>query len=526
MPVFTLPKSSHPDFALPNVKPKGPKKLDISHPLAPDEVCADLGAEFEYVTGQRLSNKTAGIDNVIVKGNEGRHFDGANEESFDLPISISHAAGTKWSVTWYGQKNADDNDGMVMGLRGTAEDYIWAYSNDTINVNAGLGDAVVTISGGEDFLTPKWRTIVFDGVSGYEFFQDGVSEGTSTSVTDVEELVISQIGHAYINASFACGWDITDVFIHSWGLSAEQVAVLHRDAYQFYDPAIPLTYFMPAEEAAQYFTFELPKSHHPDFALPNVKPKGPVEIDWDKTINSKLLSCVLDSDIDLRTGTIGTTYEDATRIRNDISFNAGGDGSRVEYGLGSLTDKDVFTFESIITIRASKSLIIYWGLGEYTGDNNPSGGKQRAILDFNGRIYFWDATTAWDTAYDVSNLTDGRPHQLTFVSDGTNLYFYVDGIEKANTTTPASLGNMDGTQTFKAGGAHISATTSGDFDFHLGLFWDRALSLGETQERADQWYSSILAPAIPLTYFVPGAAAAGGNEPLFYHHQRMLSRCS
>jgi len=36
----------------------------------------------------------------------------------------------------------------------------------------------------------------------------------------------------------------------------------------------------------------------------------------------------------------------------------------------------------------------------------------------------------------------------------------------------------------------------------------------------------VINPTAQILQFPPPAAPAGGNEPLFYHHQRMLSRCS
>jgi len=44
-----------------------------------------------------------------------------------------------------------------------------------------------------------------------------------------------------------------------------------------------------------------------------------------------------------------------------------------------------------------------------------------------------------------------------------------------------------------------------------------------TVDTVDQ---TVMTPSGAVVNATIEAAAAGGNEPLFYHHQRMLSRCS
>ena len=44
-----------------------------------------------------------------------------------------------------------------------------------------------------------------------------------------------------------------------------------------------------------------------------------------------------------------------------------------------------------------------------------------------------------------------------------------------------------------------------------------------TVDVADQ---TVMTPSGAVVNATIEAAPAGGNEPLFYHHQRMLSRCS
>jgi len=278
--------------------------------------------------------------------------------------------------------------------------------------------------------------------------------------------------------------------------------------------------------------FTLPKSSHPDFAVPGVKPKGPVEIDWGAPSSAGLVQLVLDENIDLRNKVKGSQLDlvDVTFERGNIDFAAGASGdrnSRIEYGdaVGTLPIVDVFTHETVIETRSYVSLAGYWGAGTYDGAINPGNGSIRALISFSNNIYFFGGSADWNTGIAWSTLIDGNPHSIIFTSNGTNIYLYVDGEQKASTTTPAFV-EYDSGSTYKIGAGHSSMATDGDFVFYKGAMYDRFMSEGEAELLGSEPYRSVLKPAIPLTYFVPAAAPAGGNEPLFYHHQRMLSRCS
>ena len=58
--------------------------------------------------------------------------------------------------------------------------------------------------------------------------------------------------------------------------------------------------------------FELPLVAHPDFAIPGVKPKGEVEIDWNHPLTQGLVACWINTSRNLVTDKPpgATTYVD------------------------------------------------------------------------------------------------------------------------------------------------------------------------------------------------------------------------
>jgi hypothetical protein len=61
----------------------------------------------------------------------------------------------------------------------------------------------------------------------------------------------------------------------------------------------------------------------------------------------------------------------------------------------------------------------------------------RSIIDFNSHYYFFGSGADWDTG--IAWDTDGNQHVIVFVHDGTNIYFYRDGVLRASTARPGGL---------------------------------------------------------------------------------------
>jgi len=267
--------------------------------------------------------------------------------------------------------------------------------------------------------------------------------------------------------------------------------------------------------------FTLPKSSHPDFALPNVKPKGPVEIDWSNSLSRGLVSYAL----------FGRNGSNATEILYDV-FGIGVDSGLTFTTVGSdggllLSqpgdtgwlvvaetgfDADVFSdHEATYAVRLRRN----------SADNNTFSAFTSSTLShypFSGVMYmsiFRDNRLTLTGVYD-SALDDTLHNVVVTSSDSANEYkTYTGGIVRDTTTASWGLPNN----------TIDRALLDGNYK-DAGFFglWNRALTPEEVALIESDPYQ-ILKPSLPLTYFVPAAAPAGGNEPLFYHHQRMLSRC-
>ena len=270
--------------------------------------------------------------------------------------------------------------------------------------------------------------------------------------------------------------------------------------------------------------FTLPKSSHPDFALPNVKPKGPVLVDWGEPLSKGLLSCVL-----FRAG-----EGDVTRLRTATSTTGTnsidmGVHSGVQSGktVGSEANAHI-DFLPTMTFTVDDPWTIVLRLRCDGAANSGMSAGQRGDTS----SYIWarngtdviinteaGSTTFFSGTADLTVMTDVV---VTSTGEGTTnstLSVYLDGVkESTGSLSTGFILNALFT-------AHTNHTLALNGLMELGYVYNRTWSDNDVATYRESRYQ-ILKPAIPLTYFVPAAAAAGGNEPLFYHHQRMLSRCS
>jgi len=289
--------------------------------------------------------------------------------------------------------------------------------------------------------------------------------------------------------------------------------------------------------------YPLPKLYHPDFALPNVKPKGPVEIDWDNPITRDLRACFIPD-------AHGTMRE---VISGDGPISDTGSVRATQHGLiraydPTTPDQSEYTVQdaynilspsghSIFVIVDYDALTNYGGLcscsttvtshGWTLDTGSAPTRKDIAFLRSNGSGY-----NQWAGDISGNDISAGDTFKRICVTSSDNLIgtqpkIYIDGVE---TTSYDNILNTDtGAITVSTSNMFIGARKDDasklDGGIHMVCIFDRELSEAEVKELTGTPFQ-ILRPAIPLTYFVPAAAPAGGNEPLFYHHQRMLSRCS
>ena len=270
--------------------------------------------------------------------------------------------------------------------------------------------------------------------------------------------------------------------------------------------------------------YQLPKLYHPDFALPGVKPKGPIEIDWDNSITRGMVACVplQGVPIDLVTGKMWTVAGATWNGDHSLEFtNATSDqltcpDSFDFYGAGGFGVALVYTHID----TASGAFLTMFSLDQ-SAHNTTAFAQFRDNTD---TLELFIAGTSKSATGAMAG--DGLTQTHVFAGGqgvGTKNYiYYQDGTELINTTGSVATTNTAMTPAFGSVDNLGSRALNGQLRF--GCIWIRELSPGEAVSLSLNPYQ-ILRPQIPLTYFVP-AAAAGGNEPLFYHHQRMLSRCS
>ena len=520
MPVFTLPKSAHPDFALPNVKPIGPVKIaekyksrviagwlftgdyhDVEDKFPPLVWTAGSGTDQDFprnnIEFHRSVGESVNIDftnnsslSLIIrfKGNN----IGANGEAL---FTISAASGNN-------QRGVIIHNGSI-----AAGNQFAAVQRNTDWVNASVTDPVC--------VTGQWHTglAVWDAgspISNIYSALDNSSFTTNTAAatTSPAKLDFGRLGDNTPNWEF--DGEIESAFLFSGDIRTIWPAIRDNLYGELLEPAIPLTYFMPAEEAAQYFTFELPKSHHPDFALPGVKPKGRVEIDWDNGIAKGLIHYGIDFDNLRQKYTVGTAISETITDKGKTLTGAGTNNEGIDTG-------DTTAYPEITLFVVCRST------------NAPGGGVSGPLhKEGNGIISWHNDNAAYQgvftyesgfPTYSFGTILADTWYALAGSADGTGGAAYKDGVKTASGADVLTA-QTDELKVFE----HSTSGTGWEGDVSVFYVWDRVLSDAEHASIAADPFQ-LFRPAIPLTYFVP-AAAAGGNEPLFYHHQRMLSRCS
>ena len=264
--------------------------------------------------------------------------------------------------------------------------------------------------------------------------------------------------------------------------------------------------------------FTLPKSSHPDFALPNVKPKGGV-IDREHWAGRDCVFSYIRGKKNIASNGRLQQNNTVDETPRGLVIDTAGDcvfDAAARHGTDGVT----------ILFRAeAQSTPAAWS-EHITSKSFFEEGKgfwiQKWSSESSGLLVTGSGATAWHATLNQSTIAVGTEYTYVIVMDGTTAYLY----EKGYTV---QSGTISACNTETTDGIHI-ANDSG-FDSPVlnsvvktSAVFSRPFSEGEARSLLTDNYQYIK-PAIPLTYFVP-AAAAGGNEPLFYHHQRMLSRCS
>lgn len=179
-----------------------------------------------------------------------------------------------------------------------------------------------------------------------------------------------------------------------------------------------------------------------------------------------------------------------------------------------------WTFQFWHCTRSYVSLSHAFGFGDQLPVGGGPTGTGRYVLQFNAgagnNYYFWGFDRDWDTtiAWDVDSVW----HQAAFVSTGSDLLFYRDGVLRASRgSLPAFLTSGAWITAFSE---HTSAVSSAQMSLDDCAIWNRALSASEVYARyqqAQRNYPDLLSRISRPAIDVP-AAPAGTILPLVNHY--------
>ena len=268
--------------------------------------------------------------------------------------------------------------------------------------------------------------------------------------------------------------------------------------------------------------FTLPKSSHPDFAVPGVKPKGPVEIDRSEPAALGLAAY----GFGLHNFHSNAAESYYSTFKPDVKggylhFNEGRDQETI---LVKSLPADWFGGKTELSIAmrlryhgasGTHSLCGHWD------DLQGSGGRATRFLlqstpGTNFVLFGNDGGTRVVVPSDAADVFgDGGWHTIVAMIRGGNLKLAVDGVVLADSAACSTLAT-GGTVVFPEimGGEEATGFTGycPQFDLDWWGMWGVGISDPVIRDLHYEPYRSILKPSIPLTYFVPGAAAGGGFQ--------------
>ena len=255
MPVYTLPRELHPDFARKNVKPVGLVKVRQSEIEAGligawllrgdnrEQIGQDPTKNITLVDATRVSNyyNFNNNDNNIDTGWDGTGVLGSQNRTFLARVRTLNTS--KQHILGYGQNNSATrwtircNDSFDSQLR----------------VEHGAGNLVGTST---IMANGEWHVIAvrLDGSNFDEtqLFIDGVQEsttggGTTTINTTADATQLFQIGQTPSSSNNSWGGDIDFVYAYNRALTDAEILLRSRDDYYVgFEPATPIHYFTPA----------------------------------------------------------------------------------------------------------------------------------------------------------------------------------------------------------------------------------------------------------------------------------------
>ncbi len=256
MPAFKTPKSAHPDFALPNVKPKGPVKIDWTNRFAKGLLFYDLLRPntpsdltslrlAPLVRGTGLFPGTTAASYEITEGVQMVKGVAAGGSRADLSPEITFTNDEPWTIVLRFKQAGNDNKGMLIGDAPATTPYIWATSGTNIVVNAQAASTTFFASNNSFLdMTDFIVTSTGEGASSSTLtaYKDGAKESAGSKSTGITLSTLLR-GHSNSALAFSGHMEAAAVYNRAW--SDEDVDAYRKDRYQVLEPLIPLLVMTP-----------------------------------------------------------------------------------------------------------------------------------------------------------------------------------------------------------------------------------------------------------------------------------------
>lgn len=262
---------------------------------------------------------------------------------------------------------------------------------------------------------------------------------------------------------------------------------------------------------------ELPKEFHPDFAVKNRAPKGPVVLNYGNNLTKGLSGFGINNlGIDVvnkqvMVPTSGITYQGTPQ--GSLSSATSG-GSTNYLSCATVTSGAVQEFTIFVHFVHKSDSGNKYNCGVYSS-------KGVGITPINGAgnpaMFFNTTQTSASAA-----LTVGREYVIVgrrLTGSGSQpTKLWVNGEEAASSTVGNFTYAADQGFVFN----NISDTSIGfgstSHVISAGFYRNRALASKDVVALSKDLYGSLLNPAVPLQYFIPAAVGGLGIPIAAYHH--------
>ena len=262
---------------------------------------------------------------------------------------------------------------------------------------------------------------------------------------------------------------------------------------------------------------ELPKLVHPDFAVPNRKPVGAVEIDWSNPLTKGLKICYVPaSGLPINLAAIKPMASDSPLPlginRNKQCLVYSTDGSRVYNPVKT----DVYLNHGDHTFLCEwRSDVVSASYSPFVFSNTHSSntGIVFNIYGFNGISpnqmgslkIIYSGVAAYPESADFEVNKDWL--SIGFSGTANSDYDYVlDGQFIGNTTVGTLTASPTPIWLYGYGRSSIGMVGAAGYSY----YWERRLTEVECKAIADNPYQ-ILKPVNPITYFIPSAGGGGAT---------------